>query len=132
MLYVYWFENNLKYVRRIEAIYNIMQRRGDRLCCSSLVYAEVLVGPTATNDLDGKAAIDGFFKSPEIDVLPFSMNAAAIFADLRVAGLKAPDAMHLATAAHAGVDLFLTNDKRLHKLSLPGMPFIATLDTDLF
>lgn len=132
MLYVYWFENNLKYVRRIEEIYSAMQRRGDRLCSSSLVYAEVLVGPTTTNDLDGKAAVNGFFMSSEVNVLPFSMNAATIFADLRAAGLKAPDAMHLATAAHAGVDLFLTHDKRLHKLSLPGMPFIATLDTDLF
>jgi predicted nucleic acid-binding protein len=136
MLYVYWFEDNRKYADRVEAIYHAMQRRRDSLCCSSLVYAEVLAGPTITNDIEGKAAIDNFFMSPhpdiQIDVLPFSMNAAPIFAALRAEGLKAPDAMHLATAALAGVDLFLTNDRRLHKLSLPGMPFIATLDTDLF
>ncbi len=90
MLYIYWFENNRKHVRRIEDIYNAMQRRGDRLCCSSLVYAEVLVGPTITNDLDGKTAVDHFFRSSAVEILPFSIDAAAVFAQLRATGLKHP------------------------------------------
>lgn len=132
MLYVYWFENNPRYVHRIEQIYTTMQRRADQLCSSSLAYAEVLVGPTSTNDLQAAAAVDRFFRSPELTVLPFSLEAAPIFASLRVLGLKPPDAMHVAIAAQAGVDLFLTNDTRLRKLSLPNLPFIASLDTDLF
>jgi predicted nucleic acid-binding protein len=60
------------------------------------------------------------------------VDAAPIFARLRAAGIKSADAMHVATAAAAGVDLFLTNDKRLAKLSEAGLPFIASLETDLY
>ncbi|HEY7838794.1 MAG TPA: hypothetical protein VIC54_09360 [Terriglobales bacterium] len=43
-----------------------------------------------------------------------------------------PDALHLAIAATAGVNLFLTNDRRLHRLKVPGIDFIAGLDTNLY
>jgi len=132
MLYVYWFENHPKYAARIEEIYSTMRLRGDLLCCSPLVYAEVLVGPVATGDMDGVEALKTFFTSPEISMLAFTTEAASSFAALRASGIKAPDAMNLATATHSGVDLFITNDKRLHKINHPGMPFIATLETDLF
>ena len=39
--------------------------------------------------------------------------------------------LHLACAAEARVDLFLTHDKRLAKKIIPGIQFIATLDTDI-
>ena len=132
MLYVYWFENHPKYAARIEEIYSTMRLRGDLLCCSPLVYAEILVGPVATGDMDGVEALKTFFTSPEISMLAFTTEAASSFAALRASGIKAPDAMNLATATHSGVDLFITNDKRLHKINHPGMPFIATLETDLF
>jgi hypothetical protein len=34
-------------------------------------------------------------------------------------------------AAITGVDLFLTNDPRMHSLSIPGIGFIAPLDRAL-
>jgi len=43
-----------------------------------------------------------------------------------------PDALHLAIAATAGVNLSLTNDRRLHRLKIPGIDFIAGLDTNLY
>lgn len=132
MLYVYWFENHPKYAARIEEIYSVMHRRGDLLCCSPLVYAEVLAGPVSTGDTDATEALKRFFNSAEVSMLSFTLEAAPIFAALRASGVKAPDAMHLATATHSGVDLFLTNDKRLHKITQPDMPFIGTLETDLF
>jgi predicted nucleic acid-binding protein len=132
MLYVYLFENNKTYVNRVSEIYKKMQKQGDALCSSALVFAEVLAGPTITQDIDGQAAVSGFFQSSEVAILPFTMDAAPIFARLRAAGIKSADAMHVATAAAAGVDLFLTNDKRLAKLSEAGLPFIASLETDLY
>jgi hypothetical protein len=42
-----------------------------------------------------------------------------------------PDAIHLASAAHASVDLFLTNDRRLQGLVIPGIDFIAGMDVNL-
>jgi len=46
-------------------------------------------------------------------------------------GLPAADAIHLACAAQAGTDLFLTSDKRLVGQIVPGVQFIAPLDTTL-
>ncbi len=132
MLFVYLFDNNPKYAARVSEIYTRMQKRGDILCSSTLVFAEVLAGPTITQDIDGQVAVSSFFRSPEVSILAFTIDAAPIFARLRAAGLKSADAMHVATAAQGGVDLFLTNDKRLAKLTQPGLPFIASLDTDLY
>jgi len=42
------------------------------------------------------------------------------------------DAIHLACAANAGIDLFLTDDDRLHSLALPGIHFIAGMNVNLF
>ena len=41
------------------------------------------------------------------------------------------DSIHLAYAAIAGVDLFITNDKDLPKLHFPEIKFIAGQDTNL-
>jgi predicted nucleic acid-binding protein len=49
-----------------------------------------------------------------------------------VLGVAPADAIHLACAAQAKTDLFLTNDKRLVGKIIPGIQFIATLDTRLF
>jgi hypothetical protein len=42
--------------------------------------------------------------------------------------VRSANAIHLATASASGVDLFLTHDKKLQRLSIPGVPFIAGLD----
>jgi uncharacterized protein len=39
--------------------------------------------------------------------------------------------MHLACAASAGIDLFLTSDKQLLKLDVPGIQFIADFTTPI-
>ncbi len=108
MLFVYWLENHPKHAARIEQIYRAMRLRGDLLCSSPLVYAEVLVGPTATGDTDAVEALKEFFHSAEVSMSPFTTEAASTFAALRASGIKAPDAMNLATATHSGVDLFVT------------------------
>lgn len=60
-------------------------------------------------------------------------EAARVFAMLRADyRLKSLDALHLAIASAAGVNIFLTNDHRLHEVVAPGLPMIATLDSDLF
>lgn len=132
MVFAYLFEGNPKYANRVAEIYTRMQKRADVLCVSPLVFAEVLTGPTITQDLDGQKVITDFFHSSEVAVLSFSMEAAPVFARLRAVGVRSADAMHIATATVGKVDLFITNDKGLTKLSLPGLPFIASLETDLF
>jgi uncharacterized protein len=65
-------------------------------------------------------------------VLPFTAEAADHYARIRSAIAVSPaDAIHLACAAQAGVDLFLTNDRGLVGQIVPGIQFIASPDTDL-
>ena len=84
MLYAYWMEGHAEFGPRIEAIRESMNRRGDRLCASALICAEVLVGPTITKDLAAARAIEAFFASPEVEILPFPLQASPVFARLRL------------------------------------------------
>ena len=133
MLYAYWLEGNSKYGNRVQHIHQTMLQRSDTLCSSLFVLGELLVGPTKANDTTAAAAIQQFFDSDAVSMLPYSAQAVRLLAELRAHhGVKALDALHLAIAATSGVDLFLTHDRRLHKVVVPGLPFIAGLETDLF
>ena len=133
MLYAYWLEGNGKYGNRVQQIHQTMLQRSDALCSSLFVLGELLVGPVKANDAAAATAIQQFFDSDAVTMLPYTSQAVRLFAELRAHhGVKALDALHLAIAATSGVDLFLTHDRRLHKVVVPGLPFIAGLETDLF
>jgi predicted nucleic acid-binding protein len=64
-----------------------------------------------------------------LPVIPFDRDAARAYAAIRRdRAIRAPDAIQLACAAHARVDLFITNDDRLTRYAVPGIQFIAPLD----
>jgi hypothetical protein len=64
--------------------------------------------------------------------LPFDQGAVRPFSRLRAKEkLKAANCIHLACAASAGIDLFLTGDKQLLKLDVPGIQFIADFNTPI-
>lgn len=59
----------------------------------------------------------------------FDEKAAWTYARIRKdRSLRAPDAIQLACAATVGVDLFITNDARLHSKQVSGIQFIVPLD----
>jgi predicted nucleic acid-binding protein len=61
-------------------------------------------------------------------LLPLDVEAARVYASLRCdRSLRAPDAVQLACAAAAGVDLFITNDDRLQGRQVTGIQFIVPL-----
>jgi predicted nucleic acid-binding protein len=133
MIYAYWFEDHKGLSERVHQIYDIMQQRGDILCSSAFVLSELLVGPLKLDDRKGADLIERYFQSDAVTMLPYPASAARIFAQLRAQHeVKSLDALHLAIAATGGVDLFLTNDHRLQKLVMAGLPFIASLETELF
>jgi hypothetical protein len=45
--------------------------------------------------------------------------------------VKSADSINLACAASAGIDLFLTGDKQLMKLNVPGIQFIADFENPI-
>lgn len=133
MVFVYWLENHPIYAPRVEYIFQSMLRRGDRFCASYLSIGEVLARPLKLEQGQLVARIEQFFDSGLVEMLPFNRKAAGEFARLRATANVSPaDAIHLACASSAGVDLFLTHDKSLHKLRVPGIHFIAGLDVNVF
>jgi|SRR5579871_2958876 len=133
MLFAYWLEGNVEHGRRVQQIYSKMEERGDVLCTSVFTLGELLVGPYKRGANDVALQIRSFFESPAVEVLPFTLESAERYAHLRSGQRIAPaDAIHLAAAGQAGVDLFLTNDHRLHGFVTPGIHFIAGMDVNLF
>ncbi|HZE26487.1 MAG TPA: PIN domain-containing protein [Terriglobales bacterium] len=61
-------------------------------------------------------------------MIPFDVKAAKVYAGLRSErSLRAPDALQLACAANAKLDLFVTNDERLQGKQVDGIQFIVPL-----
>lgn len=133
MLYAYLLEGNPHFGPRVKQIRATMQARGDVLCGSLFVVGELLVKPMKTGDTRAADVIERFFHSSQLSLVGFSDGAERVFSELRAHhGVKGMDALHLAIAARNGIDLFLTNDAGLQRLVMPGLPFIASLDTALF
>jgi predicted nucleic acid-binding protein len=133
MLFIYWFEDHPQYAVRVEAIHKRIERRGDTLCTSTFGVGEILVGPHKKGASEVADKIRQFFRTSGVEVVPFREETAGHFARIRAQNkVSPPDAIHLASAAEAGIDLFLTNDRRLQGLVIPGIDFIASMDVDLF
>lgn len=129
MLFIYWIEDRPDYADTINRILARMETKGDRLCSSAFGVGEVLAGALKRGDRSLTGTIRTTMRPPNVELLPFDAAAAEHYAQIRARhGARAPDAIHLACAAAAGVDLFLTNDARLARLDVPGIRFIAGLD----
>jgi predicted nucleic acid-binding protein len=110
-----------------------MEQRKDDLCTSSFALAETLVGPYKKRAHETADRIREALRPPFVQLLPFTSDAADQYARIRAElSVSAAEAIHLACAAQAGVDLFLTNDSKLLGQIVPGIQFIANLDSDLF
>jgi len=105
-----------------------MLARGDQLLTSALTLGEVLVKPIQRGDAQSADYYQKLITTMAV-LIPFEENAAAAYARIRGdRSLRPPDAIQLACAASATVDLFITNDMRLHSKQVSGIQFIVSLD----
>jgi len=127
-LFIYLFEGSAVFGGQVASLREKMLRRGDQLVTSTLTLGEVLVKPMKEGD--AKLLQEYADVLPAVAVLlPFDEKAATVYAQLRGdSGLRAPDAIQLACAASFGVDLFVTNDARLHNRQVSGIQFIVPLE----
>jgi predicted nucleic acid-binding protein len=133
MLFVYLIEYYPEHGPRTEEIRNKMQERGDSLCTSVFTVGELLTGFYKRGAHDLAAEIRESLQPPAVQLLPFDPEVAERYARIRAQHpVSAPDAIHLATASIAGANLFLTNDRKISKLTIPGIDFVAGLDVNLF
>jgi predicted nucleic acid-binding protein len=133
MLFVYWLEDHPVYAKRVRQVLTKMEERQDHLCTSAFTAGEVLVGPYKVKSPAVAKQIREVFESQFVEVLPFTLATADLYARIRAQHAVSPaDAIHLACAAEARTDLFLTNDAALPGKVVPGIQFIAGLNTNLF
>jgi len=144
MLFIYWLEDHPQYAKQVDAIHSRMKQRQDRLITGAFTFGEVLAGTYRKGRADlhpsepkpgAPELADQFrtlLRSVVAEIVPFTVETAEHYARIRGAlGATPADAIHLACAAQAGTDLFLTNDKSLVGKIVPGIQFIAMLDTQI-
>jgi predicted nucleic acid-binding protein len=127
-LFIYLLEDYGNLSKAVAQLRSKMLVRGDQLLTSTLTLGEILVKPTEQGETDLCAKYEQVISSAAV-IISFDLKAARIYAELRTErSLKAPDAIQLACAANAAVDLFVTNDERLQGKHVQGIQFIVPLD----
>jgi predicted nucleic acid-binding protein len=133
MLFIYWLEDNPEFAKRVDAIHSRMKERRDELITGAFTFGEVLAGAYRKRGQQATDDLQRSLQSLVAEVVPFTIATAGHYARIRgIHGVTPADGIHLASAAQAGTDLFLTNDKRLTGKIVPGIQFIASLDTQFF
>ena len=126
-LFVYLLEGRGESAEQVLSLRRRMLERKDELVTSALTLGEILVKPMEAGDAgmadDYERAI-----AATATVVPFDRATTTPFAAIRRdRSIRPPDAIQLACAATARVDLFITNDERLSRKVVPGIHFIQSL-----
>lgn len=127
-LFIYLMEDYGKLSKIVFALRQNMLMRGDQLLTSTLTLGEILVKPMERGDtVLCKRYEEVVVRTASL--LPFDIRAARNYALIRCdRSVRAPDAVQLACAATANVDLFVTNDRRLQGKRVEGIQFIVSLE----
>jgi len=127
-LFIYLMEGAGPQSEQVARIRERMLEREDELCTSTLTLSEVLVKPVEQGDTALRQRY-GDVLSRTARLIAFDREAARRYAEIRlIRGIRPPDAIQLACAAQADVDLFITNDDRLSRFTVPGIQFLVSLD----
>ena len=127
-LFIYLLEGSGPESDRVAALRERMLERADELCTSTLTLGEVLVKSTEQGNKGLQQRYEDVL-SRTARLLAFDREAARRYAEIRRnRSIRPPDAIQLACAAQAGVDIFITNDDRLSRLTIPGIQFLVSLD----
>jgi len=129
MVFVYHFEANDLFGPGAGRLLRAAEDGRCRLVCSVVALLEVLVVPKRLGETVLCQRYREMFESfPNLSVLTLDARIAEIASDLRAShNVRTPDAIHLATALHAGAKAFVTQDGRLkgkglETLSLDAVP----------
>jgi predicted nucleic acid-binding protein len=131
-LFIYLLEGAGPQSEQVARLRERMLERDDELCTSTLTLGEVLVKPVEQGDTALRQRYEDVL-SRTTRLIAFDRDAARRYAEIRVTrGIRPPDAIQLACASQVGVDLFITNDDRLSRLTIPGIQFLVPVDRAFF
>ena len=127
-LFIYLLEDSGPLAARVASIRERMLERADELCTSTLTLGEVLVKPLE----EGRETLRQRYEdilSKAARLIPFDRDTARRYSEIRRdRRIRPPDAIQLACAAQVGTDLFITNDDRLSRFTIPGIQFTVSLE----
>jgi len=128
-IFIYLFEENKEWSSRVVEFRRTMMARQDELLTSWLTVGEALTKPKELGNAILEKSYLNFFTSGAVEVIPFDLEAAKKYSEIRSRErVRPPDGIQLACAAAAGTDLFVTNDGRLSGLVVPGITFITGIE----
>lgn len=126
-LFIYLVEDYGELSHRVAHLRQRMRDRGDQLYTSALTLGEVLVKPARIGNETLRRQYAELLNRGAV-LLPFDREAAAAYATIRSdTTIRPADAIQLACAAQAHIDLFITNDERLSQKTIPGIQFVSSL-----
>lgn len=127
-VFIYLFEGGQVNSERVAALRQRMLERNDQLVTSTLTLGEILVKPVERADEVLRERYERALEQA-VSLIPFDREAARLYAQIRQnRAIRPPDAIQLACAGVARVDLFITNDERLSRYTVPGVQFVASLE----
>jgi uncharacterized protein len=111
-VFIYQLEANARYLARTDQIFAWIERPGSKAVTSTITMTELLVQPYRVAD---QQQADEFYvllsTYPNLEWIAPNLEIAERAAKLRALhGLRTPDALHAATAVHAGATGLVTND----------------------
>ena len=111
-VFIYQLEANARYLALTDHIFSWIERPGGKAVISTITMTELLVQPYRVAD---QQQADEFYvllsTYPNLEWIAPNLEIADRAAKLRALhGLRTPDALHAATAIHAGATGLVTND----------------------
>ena len=128
-LFIYLLDAEGEWNEAARLLRSGMKQHSIQLVTSTMTLGELQVGAKRAGD----AAMAARYKAALLrtaTIVPFDESAADHYAEVRAStSVRGPDAIQLACAAAHGVELFVTNDNRLHKARVAGVHFIVPIAT---
>jgi predicted nucleic acid-binding protein len=117
-IFIYELEANPRYVELADRVFEWLERPGRSAVTSTITITELLVQPYRRAEQDHAielyAALTTYTNlewiAPDLEIADMAARLRAYF------GLRTPDALQAATAAHVGATLFVTNDRGFQKI----------------
>ena len=126
-LFIYLIEEFGALSERVITLRKRMIERGDELYTSTLTLGEILIKPLEAGDEILARRYESALLQGAV-IVPFDVEPARLYANIRKdRSIHPPDAIQLACASHARVDLFITNNERLSIKSIPGIQLVSSL-----
>jgi predicted nucleic acid-binding protein len=132
MLFIYLLEKHPDYASRVRYLLGRSYARADFLFTSYLTLGEVLAGADKSPSPGVAQKIRTDLDALGFSYLAFGEAPVKPFGEIRSRNrLKVADSIHLACAASAGIDVFLTGDRQLVGLTIPGIQFIVDFQAEV-